>query len=273
MRFKWFFVALLLAAMLIPMLPQATPAHAQGGEQNHVVQAGENLYRIALRYGRTVAELAAYNGISNVNLIYVGQVICIPGTGTPIPATPVPGQTQPTPVPATGTTYTVVAGDTLARIAARYGTTYQAIAALNNIVNPNLIYVGQVLRISGTGPIVPPAATPIPGTNPTPVPPPPTNTGGFELGGQVENFSQAGLMQQARMTWVKRQVRYNLGDNPANVRGLIDDAHGRGFRILLSIVGDKISWARAAKATSISMRASWAVSPGWGRMRLKSGTK
>jgi LysM repeat protein len=45
------------------------------------------------------------------------------------------------------TTYTVKKGDTLSGIAARYGTTYQKIAADNNIANPNLIYPGQVLVI------------------------------------------------------------------------------------------------------------------------------
>lgn len=44
-------------------------------------------------------------------------------------------------------TYTVRAGDNLSAIAARYGTTYQALAAKNNIANPNLIYPGQVLKI------------------------------------------------------------------------------------------------------------------------------
>lgn len=53
------------------------------GERTHVVQAGENLYRIGLRYGFTVAELAAYNGITNPNYIYVGQVILIPPGGNP----------------------------------------------------------------------------------------------------------------------------------------------------------------------------------------------
>jgi len=48
------------------------------GEQVHVVQAGENLFRIALRYGLTVNELAAYNGIADPTLIFVGQVIRIP---------------------------------------------------------------------------------------------------------------------------------------------------------------------------------------------------
>lgn len=43
--------------------------------------------------------------------------------------------------------YTVKSGDTLSGIAAKYGTTYQAIAALNGISNPNVIYVGQRIRV------------------------------------------------------------------------------------------------------------------------------
>ena len=46
-------------------------------------------------------------------------------------------------------TYTVVSGDTLSDIAARFGITYQAIAERNGIENPNLIYPGQVLTIAG----------------------------------------------------------------------------------------------------------------------------
>lgn len=48
------------------------------GEQTHVVQPGENLFRISLRYGKTVDEVAAYNGIANPHYIYPGQVIRIP---------------------------------------------------------------------------------------------------------------------------------------------------------------------------------------------------
>ncbi len=66
-----------------PADPTAAPAvvdptAAPGGETIHVVQAGENLYRIGLRYGFTAEELAAYNNIANVNLISVGQEIRIP---------------------------------------------------------------------------------------------------------------------------------------------------------------------------------------------------
>lgn len=45
------------------------------------------------------------------------------------------------------TVYTVKKGDTLSRIAAKYGTTYQAIAAYNGIKNPNAIRVGQKIKI------------------------------------------------------------------------------------------------------------------------------
>lgn len=50
----------------------------------------------------------------------------------------------------TAITYTVKAGDTLSEIAMKYGTTYQELARINNIANPNLIYAGQVIKINGT---------------------------------------------------------------------------------------------------------------------------
>ncbi len=55
----------------------ATPTGAQTG-QTHTVQAGENLFRIALRYGVTVETLAAANGITDPARIYAGQVLVIP---------------------------------------------------------------------------------------------------------------------------------------------------------------------------------------------------
>ena len=49
----------------------------------------------------------------------------------------------------TETVYIVVAGDTLSGIAAKYGTTYQKLAEYNGIINPNVIHVGQKIRIPG----------------------------------------------------------------------------------------------------------------------------
>ena len=60
----------------------AVPASAWGDEGVvHVVQPGENLYRIALRYGTDYHSLAAANGIANPHQIYVGQRLVIPGDG------------------------------------------------------------------------------------------------------------------------------------------------------------------------------------------------
>ena len=55
----------------------AAPTAAQTG-QTHTVQAGENLFRISLRYGVNMYDVARLNGITNLALIYVGQVLRIP---------------------------------------------------------------------------------------------------------------------------------------------------------------------------------------------------
>ena len=95
------------------------------------VQSGDTLSEIAARYGTTVNELMSLNGISNPNLIYPGEVLRIRGN-----------------VSGSVATYTVQSGDTLSEIAARYGTTVNELVNLNEINNPNLIYTGEVLRLS-----------------------------------------------------------------------------------------------------------------------------
>lgn len=117
--------------LIIPTVgPQPTPTPGPGAV-TYVVQRGDNLYRIALRFGTTVEAIAAANHIVNPWYIYVGQVLIIP-SGT---------------APPSGRTHIVRPGDTLYAIAALYRVSLWSIIALNNIVNPNLIYVGQVLRI------------------------------------------------------------------------------------------------------------------------------
>ncbi|MEZ4668980.1 MAG: LysM peptidoglycan-binding domain-containing protein [Anaerolineae bacterium] len=208
---------------------------AQGGTV-HVVQPGENLFRISLKYNVSMASIASTNGISNINLIYVGQRLTIPTGGSTPPPTAVPGQPPPpTAVPGgQTTTYTVQRGDTLGAIARRFNTTIQDIATRNKITNPNLIYVGQVLTISGSGP----AATPVPGATPAPVP---TSSvpiaGGFELGGHVFSFAYPAQMRGAGMTWAKTQIRWDGSAPPSTAQGAIDAARSKGFKILLSIVG------------------------------------
>lgn len=77
---------------------------------------------------------------------------------------------------ATYKTYTVVRGDTLSGIAKRYGTTVRYLAKLNNIRNVNLIYVGQVLKISEVVTVTPAKPNPTPAPPPAPSPSKPTPT-------------------------------------------------------------------------------------------------
>jgi LysM repeat protein len=130
-------------------------AQDAGGEDSviHVVQAGENVYRIALRYGVSMDDIKTANNMDDIREIHVGQELIIPGATVVMPATPADNPPQDTAVAAIisgeGTTYTVAAGDTLSKIAQRYGTTYQVITAANNIEDPNILEVGWVLIIPG----------------------------------------------------------------------------------------------------------------------------
>lgn len=66
------------AAEVVTTPPDQSTQQPIAGERVHVVQPGENLFRISLGYGKTVEEVAAYNGITNPHYIYPGQVIRIP---------------------------------------------------------------------------------------------------------------------------------------------------------------------------------------------------
>lgn len=112
------------------------PVQPATGVTTYVVKKGDTLSGIASRYGTTYQALAQYNGISNPNLIYVGQVIKIPTNGS-VPSTP----------SSSAEYYVVKSGDTLSKIASKYGTTYQHLAQVNGISNPNKIYVGQKIVI------------------------------------------------------------------------------------------------------------------------------
>ncbi len=120
-----------------------------GSGQIYVVQAGDNLFRIALRYGTTVSAIQTANGLWGT-LIYPGQRLRIPGPG---------GAPPPR---STGQVYHVKTGDNLFRLALNFGTTVSALQAANGLVGTR-IYVGQVLIVPGGGAPLP-AASPTPGS-------------------------------------------------------------------------------------------------------------
>lgn len=129
--------------------PTGTPGFCDTGI-TYVVRWGDWLYKIARQFGVSVADILRCNPMRNPNLLFPGQRLRIPGvTPTPTPSV--------SPTPPCSTVYIVRAGDTLLRIAARYGTTVRAIMNANGLVNPNYIYVGQRLVIPVCGTPVPPA--------------------------------------------------------------------------------------------------------------------
>jgi LysM repeat protein len=142
-------VALALVLATTASAAVAAPQASYTCVAYYTVKFGDTLNSISRAYGVSVQALMAANNIYNPNLIYAGQTLCIPGSA------PVP------PRPPCGTYYTVQWGDTLSSIAARYGTTVQAIMYANNIANPNFIYAGMILYIPcGTKPPAPPASYP-----------------------------------------------------------------------------------------------------------------
>ena len=107
----------------------------------HTVAAGENLYRIGLKYGVSWVAIANANNLANPNILTVGQVLTLPGASAPNP------DLGPTPSPQTETTYVVQPGDNLFRIGLKFGSSWVQIAEANGLVNPNLITVGDELKI------------------------------------------------------------------------------------------------------------------------------
>ena len=225
-----FGIALLTLAVLLSVGSAAVMA-----QQVHIVQRGETLYGIARQHDRTVAEIAQANGLTEPYIIHFGNQLTIPAPG----GGPAPAQapaSAPAPAAPTTGTYIVQRGDSLAIIAANYNINYFELARLNGIANPDVLRVGQVLQVPGAPP---PAPAPETGPAPAgPAPPSTANTSGFELGGQALSFAHPGHMKNARMTWVKRQVKWH-GEGAGHFQHLIDSAHGNGFKVLLSVIGDK----------------------------------
>ncbi len=236
-------------------IPTATPEPVSSA--TYVVRQGETLYKIAVRFNLTVKQLAEANGITNPALIYPGQTLKIPGASAVAPSP----TSQPTAAPPATETYTVQVGDTLYKIAVRFKTTTSALISLNNITNPNIVYVGQVLKVptESTGA---PALTPVPTVQPDqPAAPTAAVSGqvgyGFDYG--IEAFTTAQdlstittQISQLGMRWVKQTIYWR---DIEPVRGQID------FAALDEIVN---------RFTSANLKILFTVttSPAWARSYL-----
>jgi len=273
---------------LLPPTPTApinvtrTAVIAAGGT-TYVVQAGDTLFRIALRYSLTTATLAAANGITNPSLIYTGQTIVIPpkttgtatpvATGTTVATTLVPtinpaatatiAPTKPsataTPnTPAGTTSYTVVTGDTLYRVAVKFKTTTGELQRLNNLSNINIIITGQKLLVpttpgsttpAGTATVTPPTATTVGSTA--------VRTIQADFGRGIEIFlddttdvqALAAQVSQLGMSWVKIRMNWRTVEATKGTLDLatfdeaVDTFNAAGIKVMLTLTGAP-DWTR-----------------------------
>lgn len=129
--------ALLLMCLLLTLIGPQPVAAQSGGPLHplvHVVQQGETLFSIARRYGTTVDALAHANSLRDPRQIYVGQRLIISGGVEPVD---------------TWTSHVVRPGETLFAIATQYALPWRTLALTNRLVNPHLLYAGQVVRLPG----------------------------------------------------------------------------------------------------------------------------
>lgn len=120
---RWDYAHDFLMFIYLPDEPGPAP-----GPTYYIVKKRDTLTKIANMYGVTVAQLVEWNHIKNPNLIYPGERILIKA----------PEKEW----------YQVVRGDTLTRIARMYNTSIKKLLELNpDIKNPNLILVGQLIRV------------------------------------------------------------------------------------------------------------------------------
>lgn len=131
-----------------PPMPTPMPAPAPGevggtpgvggcmaGSVPYMVQEGDTLYSIARLYGTTVSSIMAANpGISDMNMLYIGQVICVPAA--------MPGQ-----MPCTGQQYTVQPGDSFYSIARKFGVTTADLMAANPGIPAGNLIAGYIVCI------------------------------------------------------------------------------------------------------------------------------
>lgn len=102
----------------------------------YTVKKGDTLWDIAINNGTTVDQLMQDNNLTS-SLIFPGDKLTYNTTVAQVAQAKEQGY------------YTVVLGDTLGKVANRFGVSVDELVKLNNLSNPNLIYVGTVLKVDG----------------------------------------------------------------------------------------------------------------------------
>ncbi len=133
-------VATTVAATATTTAPPATTTVAVTDVPESVtVEKGDSLSKIAKRYGTTVDALVRINELCDANQIFVGQVVLLEDPEADAGAA-AEDRVETAIV-------TVQPGDSLSKIAKRHDTTVEELMALNDIDDPNLLFVGQELFV------------------------------------------------------------------------------------------------------------------------------
>ena len=135
------------SATIVPVVVETTTTTivvepAETKPESVKVAAGDSLSEIAKANGTSLEKLARINGICDVNSIYVGQVIMLSDPEKE-------GEVEADTTEELTITVIVESGDSLSKIAKREGVTADEIMSINDITDPNLLFVGQELTISG----------------------------------------------------------------------------------------------------------------------------
>jgi LysM repeat protein len=143
-------VLVITAIVSLSLASVANPALADGGV-TYVVRPGDTLATIAAANGSTTHALIDANGLSNPDLLRVGQQLIIPhGTAAPPTSIRTAPQSASSPTgPVRPATYIVKSGQTLSQIARELGVSLAAIVDANGLANPDRIYTGMALRVPG----------------------------------------------------------------------------------------------------------------------------
>ncbi|MFH1892060.1 MAG: LysM peptidoglycan-binding domain-containing protein [Candidatus Zixiibacteriota bacterium] len=110
---------------------------------HYVVRSGDNLWDIAKAFGTTTRELRVLNNLRRDGRIYPGQKLSIPGRGGESYASSSSGSSV--------TKHKVRKGDSLWKLAEKYGTTINELCRLNGISRNRMLIPGQVLKVPGSG--------------------------------------------------------------------------------------------------------------------------
>jgi membrane-bound lytic murein transglycosylase D len=120
--------------------------------REHVVRKGDTLGAIARKYGTTATQLTDANKLGKPPVLKIGQTLIVPMSGvTPPPAVQLAKATTSTKSTTNRTvltSYTVRAGDTLAKIASHFNTTVDKLKSWNHLTSTKLA-IGRKLLVSG----------------------------------------------------------------------------------------------------------------------------